>query len=286
MPIPDPQGRFRRGYNRTNFTFPHGLAGNPLFELQSLAALARRLPGAGEHHWANGCVALDNAWSDGMIGRQSLPGTILHIEHNDSIVIVKGAQRDPRFAPLLQSILAGIIELSGDRLRADAAGGEVSILLNSRGRITPYHIDPEPCFLLQIVGTNRFHIFDHRDRTLVTDRDLENFYATGASSVQCPPDRRDDCARYELPPGRGVHVPTCAPYWMVSDGPVSIALRVRYALRSVEKLAKLHRFNHRLRRLGLEPAPPGASGWRDGLKLAAANGLAAVQLKTDWSASP
>ncbi len=48
--VSDPDGRFRRNYNRVNFMFEHGLSGNPLFELDSLVALTQRLPDHGEHY--------------------------------------------------------------------------------------------------------------------------------------------------------------------------------------------------------------------------------------------
>jgi hypothetical protein len=42
-------------------------------------------------------------------------------------------------------------------------------------------------------------------------------------------------------------------------------------------LEKLHRFNRRLRKLGLEPTAPTFSGWRDRIKLAAEDGVRAVR---------
>ena len=51
---------------------------------------------------------------------------------------------------------------------------------------------------------------------------------------------------------------------------------VQVELRSVDRLIELHRFNRKLRTIGLTPAPPAASHWRDELKLAAAKGLRAA----------
>jgi hypothetical protein len=56
-----------------------------------------------------------------------------------------------------------------------------------------------------------------------------------------------------------------------------VALSVNYELRSVHRLEKLHRFNHRLRKLGLDPTIPAVSGWRDRIKLAAEDGVSAVR---------
>jgi hypothetical protein len=275
--VADPEGRFRRNYNRVNFMFKHGLAGNPLFELPSLVELTRRMPDHGEHYWSNGRVQVNQTWSEGTAGRQSLQDTIAHIERNDSIVILKHTEQDAVFAPVLQSVLSGIIELCGEQMRSDVTIGEVLILVSSPGRITPYHMDSETNFLLQVTGDKTFHVFDQTDRTLVTDRELEDFFAVSRNCAVYRPERQNDCTKYDLLAGWGVHVPTCAPHWVQNRDNVSVALSVNYELRSVDRLEKLHRFNRRLRKLGLEPAVPAVSGWRDRVKVAAEAGVAAMR---------
>jgi hypothetical protein len=276
--VTDLEGRFRRNYNRVNFMFKHELAGNSLFELESLVELTRRMPDHGEHYWATGEVPVNNTWSDGTIGRQSLRDTILNIEHNNSTVVLRHTEQDPVFAPVLQSVLTTIIELSGEQMRSDVKIGEVTILVSSPARIATYHMESATNFLLQITGDKWFHIFDHSDRTLVTDRELEDFFAFNRHRELVRTDRRDECVKHDLRAGYGVHVPTCAPHWTRNREHVSVALSVNYELRSVERLEKLYRFNHRLRKLGLSPAAPNVSGWRDRIKLAAADGMAAMRV--------
>lgn len=275
--VTDPEGDFRRNYNRANFMFKHELSGNPLFELQSLVELTQRMPDHGEHYWSNGPVAVNNTWSDGTIGRQSLKDTIINIEHNNSIVILKHTEQDPIFAPVLQNVLATMIELAGPPMRTDVTIGEVLILISSPGRITPYHMDAETNFLLQIAGDKWFHIFSHSDRTLVTEQEREDFFAISRNCAVYRSDRQHECNKYDLRAGYGVHVPPCAPHWVQNRDNVSVALSVNYELRSVDRLEKLYKFNHRLRKMGLEPAPPAVSTWRDRIKLAASDGVAAVK---------
>jgi mannose-6-phosphate isomerase-like protein (cupin superfamily) len=275
--VTDPQGRFRQDYNRDNFMFKHELSGHPLFELGSLVELTRRMPDHGEHYWSNGPVAVNNTWSDGTTGRQSLQDTITNIEHNNSIVILKHTEQDEVFAPVLQNVLATMIDLSGAPMRDDVIVGEVLILVSSPGRITPYHMDAETNFLLQITGDKWFHIFSHTDRTLVTEQEREDFFAVSRNCAVYREDRQNECNKYDLHAGYGVHVPPCSPHWVRNRDNISVALSVNYELRSMDRLEKLYKFNHRLRRLGLNPAPPAMSGWRDRMKLAASNGVAALK---------
>jgi hypothetical protein len=284
--VRDPEGKFRRNYNRADFMFKHELSGNPLFDLQSLIELTRRMPDHGEHYWSNGPVAVHNTWSDGTIGRQSLQDTIRNIEHNNSIVILKHTEQDEVFAPVLQSTLSAIVDLAGARMRDDVTIGEVLILLSSPGRITPYHMDSETNFLLQITGDKSFHIFSHSDRTLVTEREREDFFAISRNCAVYRPDRQEECNKYALRAGYGVHVPPCAPHWVQNHDNVSVALSVNYELRSVDRLEKLYKFNHRLRKLGIDPAPPAVSGWRDRLKLVATQGVSAVKTVTKKKPGP
>ncbi len=284
--VADPQGEFRRKYNRSNFMFPHGLAGHPLFELPNLVELTRRMPDHGEHYWSNGKVSVENTWSEGTNGRQSLQDTITNIEHNNSIVILKHTEQDPVYAPVLQSTLATLIDLSGDAMRSDVMIGEVLILVSSPGRVTPYHMDSEVNFLLQVAGDKWFHIFDQTDRTLVTDRELEEFYVVSKNCVVYRPECTDQCNKYDLHAGYGVHVPVCAPHWVQNRNNISVALSVNYELRSVERLQKVHRFNRRLRNLGMNPAPPRFTTWRDRAKLAAERGVDALRSITKRREKP
>jgi hypothetical protein len=286
--VADPDGEFRQNYNRVNFMFQHALATDPIFDLESLLELSMRMPDHRDTYWSNGNVAVSNDWDAGTAGRISLQNTIRHIEHNNSIVILKHTEQDPIFAPVLQNVLATMIDLSGDAMRCDVSIGEVLILISSPGRITPYHMDAEVNFLLQVRGDKSFHIFDHTDRTLVTDLQLENFYSDGAGHAIYNSGRQDECTAYDLRAGYGVHLPVVAPHWVQNGDNVSVALSVNYELKSIARLAQLHRFNRKLRHLGIRPSAPGQSIWRDNMKLSASNGLSKFRSLTrrDVKAQP
>ena len=267
--IEDPQGLFRRNYNRMNFMFPHRLAGNPMWDLANLVALSRRMPDHRDTYWSNGRIAVNNNWESGQKDRVGLDETLVNIGHNDSLVILKHTEQDPEYGPVLQQILARIVELAGEQMRCDVTVGEVLILVSSPNRVTPYHMDGETNFLLQVAGDKQFYVFDHTDRTLVTHLELEQFYAVSQVLANYRPERQADANAYDLRAGFGIHVPVNAPHWVQNRDNVSVALSVTYELRSIDRMTQLHRINRRLRTLGLHPSPPGAAAWRDELKLAA-----------------
>jgi hypothetical protein len=276
--LTDPEGLFRRNYNRKSFTFAHGLSSSPLFDLDNLLELAKRTPEHHEPYWSNGKVAVGNRWDAGTGGRMSLPDTIATIAENDSIVILKHTEQDPVYGPVLQDFLGRVVSCAGEQMRSDVIVGETLILISSPNRVTPYHFDGETNFLVQVRGDKWFYVFDHTDPTLVTHEDRERYFVGDISSAVYRQERQKDAIAYDLKAGYGVHVPVAAPHWVQNRNNVSVAISVNYELRSVARMAKIHRLNSRLRRLGLKPTPPGQSSFGDSVKLAAAQALSGMRL--------
>lgn len=275
--LTDPHGLFRRNYNRKTFSFPHGLSNNPLFDLDNLLGLAGRMAAHPDTYWSNGKVAIGNSWEAGTGRRMSLQDTVTHIADNDSIVILKHTEQDPVYAPVLQDFLGRVVELCGEQMRADVIIGETLILISSPHRVTPYHMDGETNFLVQVRGDKWFYVFNHEDRTLVTHADRERYFCGDISSATYRPEKQKDAVAYDLKAGYGIHVPVAAPHWVQNRDEVSVAISVNYELHSVERTARIHRINRKLRRLGLNPTVPGHSTLRDRLKLGAAAALSGMR---------
>jgi hypothetical protein len=273
----DPEGLFAKNYNRRTFCFPHGLSSNPLFDLDSLIELSRRMPDHRDTYWSNGKVAVGNGWEAGTGGRLSLQDSIAHIAENDSIVILKHTEQDPVYGPVLQDFLGSVVSLAGEQMRCDVTVGEALILISSPNRVTPYHMDGETNFLVQVRGDKWFYVFDHEDRTLVTEEERERYFSGDISAVAYRKERQNDAVAYDLKAGYGVHVPLCAPHWVQNRDNVSVAISITYELRSVERLTRIHRINQRVRRLGLKPTPPGVSPLRDEMKLAASRVISGMR---------
>jgi hypothetical protein len=275
--LADPEGLFRRNYNRKTFSFPHGLSSNPLFDLGNLIELSKRMPDHRDTYWSNGKVAVGHGWEAGTGGRMSLQDTIAHIADNDSIVILKHTEQDPVYGPVLQDFLGRVVSLAGEQMRSDVIVGETLILISSPNRVTPYHMDGETNFLIQVRGDKWFYVFDHEDRTLVTHEERERYFSGDISGAVYRKEKQKDAVAYDLNAGYGVHVPLCAPHWVQNRDNVSVAISVTYELHSVERLTKIHRFNKRLRRLGLTPTPPGVSAVGDQVKMAVSGALSGIR---------
>ncbi len=69
-------------------------------------------------------------------------------------------------------------------------------------------------------------------------------------------------------------------HWAKNLDTPSVALSINWDLRSVSSAGRVYRFNGRLRRMGLNPVPPGVSHWRDNVKTTA---LALLQQATRFA---
>lgn len=272
--LSDPNGSFRHHYNTSSFMFAHGLDGDA-FSLPALLGVAARLPQTDEFvYWSNGPVRVTDRWEQGKAARLTLPETISGIAGNNSMVILKHVEQDPEIGPMLRAFLQSVVDLSGPAMRDDVVVGEALILLSSPNRVTSYHIDAECNYLVQLVGDKTLNVFDPADRTLITHDELESFHDGDHNGALYKPDRQNEARIYDLKAGHGVHIPVGAPHWVQNGDNVSVALSINYELRSVHRMSRIYRVNRRLRRrLGGSPTAPGASAWRDALKLAVARGL-------------
>ena len=268
----DAGGIFPGSFERRSFRFGHCLSKHPLFQLPQLLNLALRRPDDLDHaYWSNGDVAPQDRWEKGMDATSSLAETIAGIAHNKSLVMLRHLEDDPAYGPLIGALFARFVELCGPRLRSDAALGRATIIIASPQRVTPYHIDSDSNFLLQLAGNKRLSVLDHRDRGVIADEELESFFAGDFNGARYAERYRARATHYGIRPGDGLHIPWTAPHWALNGDKVSIALSLAYDLRSGYRRAKIHQLNRRLRRWGLRPVSPGASRLGDLVKLAAKN---------------
>jgi hypothetical protein len=97
-----------------------------------------------------------------------------------------------------------------------------------------------------------------------SEETLERFYALGDETYHADVARMAEV--HELGPGVGVHQPSCWPHWVSTGSQPSVSLSVNFSLRERDLLARVHQCNYYLRRLGVDPVPPGRSTVRDELK--------------------
>ncbi len=261
---------FRLAFNRHSFTFAHALAAHPLFALPRLAQLAGTMLAAGDRckFLALGGESASAASTFGSLPRaQRFASTIEELGTSRSWVKLSSADAfDAEYRALLARLLAELSELSGLDLDAETSWSSLTVFLASPGIVTPYHMDHESNFLLQVAGEKDLYLFDCNDPAVLSERDIERYYLGDFHAARYRDELQPRAAAYRMVPGVAAHHPSLAPHWVRNGGAVSVSVSVGFCMRALDRRARVYQVNHYLRRLGLHPAAPGRSALRDRVK--------------------
>jgi hypothetical protein len=267
----DIQGaEFKENLWRKGFKVNHNLCGCPELQLPSLVDLAQRLPSEHVVYYSgevdvnqpdpykrprNGLCAAD---------------TIRQIEESRSWMALRHIEADPQYKALLEGVLEEVYAAAGCTVSGTHREAGF-IFVASPNSITPFHIDDEHNFLLQIRGSKEISIWDPMDRAVISEECVENklqlWKGEGYhNSLPFEDSFQPRASVFHLDPGGGVYFPVGAPHW-VKNGPlVSISFSVTFRSAESRRQATVYFMNRKLRKLGLDPVPPGQSGWRDSVK--------------------
>src|SRR5256886_5968442 len=263
----DPE-TFRTHFNRKPFLSRHNLCDHPLFRLAKLAELARTLPPSIVEYNAGKIPASLPDQDKTPYTGLSAEETVRRIEECCSWMVLKRAEADPECLAVLNRCLDEIEPLS-ERIEPGMCEREAAIFVTSPGSVTPYHMDKEINFLLQIRGSKTISVFSASDREVLSEVELERHF-TGAAIRRNMVfhERYQERAKvFELKAGYGIHIPTTDPHWIKNGDAVSISFSNGFKTRASLRRGMIYHLNGRLRKMGLHPVPYGGGVLRDTVKL-------------------
>lgn len=247
------------------FSMQHSLSRHPLFSLQALAELADALPP-------------DSVECHGIARQSPAPGEtrvrpselIHNLSGSDCRVVLWNLEQARSYQPLVDALLDEVKPLIP--LRECGLGRrEACVILASPGHVTPARFDPENNILLQLHGTRKIIVGHFPDR-LSELKELDRYHDGHRDMSELPP----ASSISEMRAGEGIYLHPWAPY-RIFDGPAaSVSLAVRFRTGYSERLEQAHRFNAKLRRMGLSPRPAGESPISDWMKAAIVGARTAV----------
>ena len=245
----------------------HALVDHPLLRLEALAELAQRLrPIDVEYNKGDLPVGIDPAATPA--NGLSVAETIRSIEHCGSWMVLKFIEQDPVYRALLETVLAGVGEtvapVTGPMLKKEGF-----IFISSPDAVTPFHFDPEHNILLQIRGRKTMTIFPAGDEELAAAERHEAFHRGGHRNLPWRDGFAVKGVPHKLGPGDAVYVPVKAPHWVRNGPEPSVSLSVTWRSEWSYEEEYAHGFNHLMRRIGVDPAPPRRFPHRNPVKSAA-----------------
>ncbi len=256
-------------------TLRHNFHEHPMMQMPRLAELAAALyptqqcrfitPGATE----TSKFIHSGKLTDG----QNIGEVFRRIEEPGSWVAMYNVQTDPDYNRFLQEVMDCVRPLvTPEQSEIFKVAG--FIFVSAPPSVTPFHIDRENNFWLQVKGQKEMNVWDHTDRDVVKDVDVEDFILTGGlENVKLAEEHRSRAHVFRTAPGDGVYFPSTSPHmtrcdsdWARPGDGVSVSIGVVFYTNVTRRHANVHALNHVTRKLGMQPTEPGKNGLRDRLK--------------------
>jgi len=238
----------------------HSLSSHPLLQLTRLRELAERLEARGRIRAHSDRAKADTPFCTAPETHPSekrASAALSDIAKAGAWTSLLNVQTDDLYRTLVDQVLDSV------KPTVDEADPGMSyrggwIFVTSPRAVTPFHMDLEHNFIIQILGKKRLSVWDPFDRSVVSERGRERFLSHQSRDlVRFHEDFRKKSRVFALEPGMGAYMPSTAPHLVENgDGP-SITMSFTYYTDSTRKRSLLYRGKTHLRRLGLDPTPLG-----------------------------
>lgn len=257
---------FKEDFDELPFEFNHCFtADHPMFQRERMRKIFddERL----KHHayYDHGAIPVDFQWVNLPERKLSSKEVFDNIGDCQGWMMLRHLQKDPEYNELLQQCLTEVKKLTGRKIDEDQKSQEAIIFYSSPNRNTAYHIDRECNFLMQVQGKKQMNVFDRNDRDVTPETELESFWSKDNNAGKYKAEFQDRAYVFEMRPGTGVHIPVNSPHWLRTYDEVSLSLSISYQYKD-SKRKHVYQANYYLRKMGINPTPPGRSALLDNTK--------------------
>lgn len=248
---------------------------HPMLQLDALQNLSHYLMERKLCRFIGGNVDFGSAFDhqDKHAGGKSLDQFYAQIEEPKSWIALYNVQAHPEYDRLLNEIMDDFRYLvEPEQKNIFKVAG--FIFISAPPSVTPFHIDRENNFWLQIKGRKALTVFDHTDQNIVSSEAVEQFILNQSlEKVRYRDEFKPHGHTFLTQPGDGVYFPATSPHmtettseWVKPGDGVSISIGVVFYTDETRRQARIYQCNNVLRKFGLNPRPPGASKMGDALK--------------------
>lgn len=263
----------------------HNLAGHPLLALDRLRQLANVLLDQGHCRFMPNGTAQDARFEAQKrpIDGRSVDEIFRDIERPGSWIAMYNVEADASYRDFLWETMRSLEPLLAEGETVFDVRG--FIFVSAPPSATPFHIDRENNFWLQVRGRKTMGVWDRTDRDVVSAEAVERFILHRTlKDVVMTDDTRRKCTEFDCGPGDGVYFPSTTPHttrsdrdWVRPGDGISISIGVNFYTNLTRRAAHVHHLNSVLRRLGVRPSYPGESPWVDQVKFPFGSALTACR---------
>lgn len=253
----------------------HSLADHPLLEIGALVELGKRQQERNLVRTHSADATAGTSFGDAPKlhpNAASAVATLGDIAKARAWMSLLNVQADPIYRRFVDEILDEVRPIL-DPVDPGMCYRGGFIFVSSPNTITPFHMDHEHNFIMQIRGKKRLYTWDHLDREVISERAQEQFHeAHSRELIQWREDFRKRARILDLVPGLGGYMPSTSPHMVENGDEPSITVSFTFYTDSTRRRELLYRGNARLRQLGVAPVPVGTSAQRDRVKHAVLTG--------------
>jgi hypothetical protein len=184
-------------------------------------------------------------------------------------MVLKRIESSPEYRALLEDALLSVARARGFTSLAEADFREIEgfLFVSSPNSTTPFHLDSEDNFFVQIHGEKFFRIYDNEDRAIADDDAIEHSL-TRHRNLKYDEAFRPRGIEFHLFGGDGCYVPYKWPHWVSTANEYSISMAITWRSQAVHRDIDLQFANAMLRGLGFPQRAPGNNPAWDAVKLA------------------
>jgi len=265
---------FKALFPNKPFRIQHKLAGDPRLTLPAILELVKALP-RDRIEYNSGKANVSQDPSSTPLVDLDPEDVVSQIETAGAWMVLKRVEHHPVYKALLEEALASVAIAQGYKSARDARFTDIQgfMFVSSPNSTTPFHLDSEDNFFVQIHGDKQFAIYDNSDRSIASEDQIEHAI-TKHRNLKFDEAHAAKGVVNELKPGEGVFVPYIWPHWVKTKDTYSISLAITWKTPEVKRRNNLYVANSMLRDRGFPQKAPGVSPGFDGLKVAAVQALA------------
>ncbi len=250
------------------FRITHNLENDPRLTLDAILELVRALPR--DHIEYNSGQANVSQDPDATPLVDLPPEEIVkRVETAGAWMVLKKIEAHPAYKQLLEDALLSVAHAQGHETLKEAGFSNVEgfLFVSSPRSTTPFHIDSEDNFFVQIHGDKLFSIFDNQDRSLANEDQIEHCI-TKHRNVAFDDSFDSRAMHNDLKPGEGVFVPYLWPHYVKTKDSYSISVAITWKTKETKRRNQLYIANAMLRDRGFPQAAPGTHPAWDAAKMA------------------
>jgi hypothetical protein len=262
------QSAFQTLFPLQPFRIRHHLVGDPRLTLPAILDLVKALP-RDRIEYNSGKAAVSQDPTTTPLVEHSPEEVVEKIETAGAWMVLKRIEHHPTYKGLLEEALLSVARAQGFASNEAAGFSDIQgfLFVSSPGSTTPFHLDSEDNFFVQVHGPKIFNIYDNQDRSIANDDQVEHAI-TKHRNIKFEERYEEKGMHNHLQPGEGVFVPYCWPHYVKTLDTYSISVAITWKTAAVKRRNDLFVVNGMLRDRGMPQPAPGTQPVRDLLKLA------------------